>query len=291
MKCKKLPVEFFSDYHIHSRHSPEDECKATMQEIVDKAISVGLHSFGVSDHLHARINVPALEASKAEFEKVKAKADFHFGVEVSCLRRWDLEENEKEGKASPFGVHEGGPQNSPLTIYLPDDLREKLNFDYVIGGTHWPLGAPQDQWAVIHSYHRQNIFLATHPRVDIIAHPWWWMGYWQDDKGNYPDLPWLGDFSVIPDSMHKGFAQAVTENNKTVEINAGAVVLNRKYPVSFREEYILYLKKLKDWGVTFSLGSDAHSTKTIGSTLQIADLLKEIGLEPAQLWIPTQRRK
>ena len=280
------------NYHIHSRYSPEDSCTATMQKIVDRAVSVGLRSFGVSDHLHAKINVPALEAAKIEFEATKTDADFYFGVEVSVLREWDLEQNEKAGeKASLYGVHKGGPVDSPLAIYLPEELERRLKFEYVIGGAHWPLGAPQEQMAVIHSYHRQNMFLATHPAVDIVAHPWWWMGYWKDEKGDYPDLPWLSNFSVIPDSMHHEFAQAVIENNKIVEINASAIFLNPRYPDSFRQEYTLYLRKLKNWGVTFSLGSDAHSLETIGRTLQIADILEEIDLAPSSLWNPVNKIK
>ena len=37
---------------------------------------------------------------------------------------------------------------------------------------------PYERQAVIRDYHRQNMFLATHPLVNIIAHPWWWSGRW-----------------------------------------------------------------------------------------------------------------
>ena len=62
--------------------------------------------------------------------------------------------------------------------------------------------------AVIRDYHRQNMFLALHPLVTIVAHPWWWMGHWADGEGNYPAEPWLDDFACIPRSMHDEFAAA-----------------------------------------------------------------------------------
>jgi len=276
-----------SDYHIHTQHSPEPECTGTMEAVSMRALAVGLRSFGVSDHLHARINVPDIEASREGFDRVRpaVDADFHFGVEVSCLRQWDLEENDKAGEqASVYGVHRGGPEDSPLTVYLPAELRQRLRFEYVIGGAHWVLGAPYEQEAVIRSYHRQNMLLAVHPFVDIVAHPWWWMGHWQGADGMYRGLPWLGDFSVIPDAMHREFADAVVAHGKAVEINAGAIFLNPQYPGSFKQQYVKYLKKLKGWGVKFSLGSDAHSVERIGDTLRIREVLEELGLSPESLW-------
>ncbi len=284
---------FLCDYHIHSRHSPEEECTSTFRQIIEKAVSVGVRRLGISDHLHANLSVPALEASRAEFDEVIVDfnkkfpgVSFHFGVEVSCLREWDLTENEKLGEnGSLYGVQEGGPwKDTPLAIYLPKELKEKLKFEYVIGGAHRPLGAPARQKAVIRSYHRQNMFLANHPDVDIVAHPWWWRGcYWENNLG----LPWLADFSVIDDSLHREFAEAVAKNHKAVEINAVAILLNKKYPKSFASEYLTYLEKLKDWGVRFSIGSDAHKLPDVGASLNVIDSLKQIGITPKMLWHPT----
>ena len=77
-----------------------------------------------------------------------------------------------------------------------------------LAGTHWPMYVPLEREAVIRDYHRQNMFLATHPLVDIVAHPWWWMGHWMDRDGNFPAEPWFDDFDVIPRSMHQEFAAA-----------------------------------------------------------------------------------
>lgn len=278
------------DYHIHSVFSPEIECKDRIEEIFEKCLSLGLTSFGISDHLHCEMNVPFLIKARMVYEKIKGDFPFYFGVEVSVLREYDIEENRKSENPSLYGYKEGGPYESPLIIYLPENLKKILKFDYVIGGVHWPLGAPFLQKEIILSYHRQYMFLANHPDIDIIAHLWWWHGHWQDKNGNYPDLPWLGDFSVIPDEIHYEFAEAVVKNKKAVEINAGAIFFNPKYPEKFKRDYINYLKKLKERGVIFATGSDAHSIDKIENVIKLIDILNEIGIKPEELWRPENGR-
>lgn len=276
-----------SDYHIHSMFSPEESCKeSSLKKILEKAYSVGLSAFGISDHLHCEFNIPYLEKARNEYDRIKTDIPFYFGVEVSVLREYDLEKNRKAKKPSLYAHQEGGPTDSPLVIYLPDDLIKRLKFDYVIGGVHWPLGAPFVQKEIIYSYHKQYMFLAEHPDVDIIAHPWWWMGHWQDENGNYPGLPWLGDFSAIPDELHYQLADTVVKNNKAIEINATAIFFNPRYPEKFKKDYVSYLKKMKNRGVMFSPGSDAHTIDKIGYTLKLLDIIKEIGLKPEDLWKP-----
>lgn len=278
-------MNFRCDYHIHSCYSPEESCKTSkLERVVEKAAAAGIVSFGISDHLHGKINLPSLRKAREEFNRIETAPGikFFFGLELSCLREWDMEENEKT--PSIWVVHSGGPVDSPLTVYLDEDILKELNPDYVIGGAHWPLGAPYEREAIISSYHRQNMFLAEHPHVDIVAHPWWWMGHWKDNSGKYSSLPWFDDFSVIPDWMHEEFAVTAVKNNKTVEINAGAILLNGGYPEIFKKNYIAYLQKLKSFGVRFSLGSDAHKLDDIGNTLKLEKMLA--GLMPFSLWTP-----
>ena len=113
------------------------------------------------------------------------------------------------------------------------------------------LGVPEpfDPHAIIRDYHRQYMFAATHPAVDIVAHPWWWMGAWKDDDGIYRTYPWFDDFGRIPESMHDEFAAATVQYGKAVEINAGALLVNATYPADFRPRYVEYLAGMKARGV------------------------------------------
>lgn len=272
------------DWHTHSRHSPCGRPETTLESIRSGMRQAGIARGGITDHLHCEANIPALEAARREYDVMDSCDGFHFGLEVSCLREYDLQRNREAGPdAHLYGVWDEGPEG-PLAVYLPEDLLERLRVEYVIGGAHWPLGAPLEREAVIRSYHRQNLHLAQQPRVDIIAHPWWWMGAWQDEDGKYRTLPWLDDFACIPRSMHDEFAAAVRENGKVVEINAGAILLNETYPPSFRRQYLEYLTMLKEAGVRFSVGSDAHDAGYVPRLRRIEPDIEAIGLTQADLW-------
>ena len=273
-----------ADWHIHSHHSPCPGAEASLAEIVEHAAQAGMTEFGLTDHLHCRLSIPSLRAARREFDEMAPVPGFHFAVEVSCLREWDLEQNDALGENGRIqGVQKGGGEGK-LTTFLPEEIMEELKFEYVIGGAHWPLGAAVEREAMIRSYHRQNMFMAGHPRVDIVAHPWWWMGEWENDDGTYTTLPWFDDFRVIPKSMHLEFAAAIRE--KAVEINAG--MLNAHgYPDYFPEQYRNYLALLKETGATLALGSDSHGPGSWPSCLnEIEDHLQILGLREEELWRP-----
>jgi len=254
---------------------------------VEQAARQGVQHFGVTDHLHCRLNLPGIENCRREFDALGPVNGFHFGIEVSCLREWDIQQNDARGaNGSRFGVQPDGPDDSDLTVFLPDGLRERLGVEYVIGGAHWPLGAALKRDAMIRSYHRQNMFLAHHPDVDIVAHPWWWMGAWEDSDGVYRTLPWFDNFKVIPESLHREFAGAVIEHHKAVEINAEMLVAPN-YPQHFPEQYLEYLALLKSCGVTFSVGSDAHTPSDMNRLSKVENYIRELGLTPEELWSVT----
>lgn len=275
-----------SDWHIHTRHSPCGKPEATVALVVQQATEAGIKEFGITDHLHCRLNLPALRAAREEYDALGPVPGFHFGVEVSCLRQWDLEQNDALGPDGRiYGVQHGGPEG-PLTVFAPEEVLEELKVEYVIGGAHWALGAPLERQAMIRSYHRQNMVLAEHPLVDIVAHPWWWAGAWQDEDGKYTTLPWLDDFTVIPESMHLEFAAAVIQHDTAVEINA-EMLLAPNYPEHFRSQYRDYLALLKGAGVTFSIASDSHAPGYDGHRLkQIEADIAALGLREENFWHP-----
>ena len=138
--------------------------------------------------------------------------------------------------------------------------------------------------ALIRDFHRQNMFLACHPLVTIVAHPWWWHGKWIDPDGKYRTKPWFEDFSVIPASLHDEFAAAVKENGKIVEINLWAMLLTHAYEESFKRQYLEYLAGLKSRGVKFSIGSDTHEGKYQVDLVESARRLDSVGITEQDLW-------
>ncbi|MCM8817758.1 MAG: PHP domain-containing protein [Candidatus Omnitrophica bacterium] len=270
------------DWHIHS-HNSCDEASLKMYEIIESCRSNGISKFGVTDHLHTKINLPDIIASKKEYLENKVEG-FHFGIEVSCMSKWEIEQIKKGNyKNAIYGIREGGPAWCELTIDLTHQDIEELGIEYIIGGTHWPMYVPWERESLIRDYHRQNMFLATHPLITIVAHPWWFhSGYWGQYIERYE--PWFEDFRVIPQSMHDEFADAVVKNDKVVEINLGAMLLPSSYPEKFKMQYIEYLAFLKSKGVKFSIGSDAHESYNCNFE-KAATMIEKAGIIEKDLWV------
>ncbi|MBF0244489.1 MAG: hypothetical protein HQL31_04375 [Planctomycetes bacterium] len=293
-----------ADWHIHSRNSCD--CRAgsmptTMAETVSTIEASGICDYGITDHLHTQWNLPDIVQSRREFDSLPPSPRRHFGIEVSSVSKWEIEEIASGRHAEPvYGLRFGGPEGAEPAIGLvPEDII-RFGIEYVVGGTHWPLYAPLEREPVIRDYHRQNLFLACHPLVTIVAHPWWWMGHWKDSDGAYRSGPWLDDFDIIPKSMHEEFAFAAVGHGKIVEINLYAMLLNKDYPMAFRKQYCEYLAGLKAAGVTLSIGSDHHSQHRVyaereehinangvseANSFDVAEaMLAEVGICDRDLW-------
>ena len=254
-------MKITSDWHIHTQNSCDAAC-ATVADIISDATALGIRDFGVTDHFNTMFNYPDMVASRKEFDACAPGPNIHFGMEASSVSAWELTQMPKiMAEKMTWGIREGGPAGAKPALGFDAELLEELNIEYVVAGTHWPLYVPFERDAIIRTYHEQNLFLARHPLVTIVAHPWWWMGHWQDGDGNYHGKPWFDDFGEISQSMHDEFGAAAVENNTAVEINLSAIFLNHRYPAGFAARYLNYLLGLKEQGVTFSIGSDLHGAR------------------------------
>lgn len=273
-----------SDWHIHTSHS----CDSASLPMADMPVAAERHGFiayGVTDHIHTPVNLPDLVASRAAWEAQAPAPNFHFGVEASSVSEWELQQL-ADGLAEPatYGLRSGGPPAAAPALGLTERDIADLHIEYVVAGTHWPLYVPLERDEIIRDYHRQNMFLVTHPLVDIVAHPWWWHGHWQDADGMFSTDPWFDDFDRIPASMHDEFAAAAIAHGTAVEANLEAMVLNRAYPEAFRRRYVDYLADLHSRGVTLSLGSDCHSPTYDIRLEEAAARLEAAGLGQVQWW-------
>ncbi len=248
-----------NDYHIHTNNSC-DGASMPYEVLIKKAKEKGIKDYGVTDHIHTPYNFPDIIKSHQAFLKNKVPG-MHFGVEVSSVTTWELNKISKgdyEGNIT-YGIREGGPKETNLAIAIDEVFIKKYDIEFVVGGTHWLMYQEYTRENLIKDYHRQNMFLATHPLVNIVAHPWWYMGPYKNKENQYATLPWFDDFTVIPNSIHKEFANALIENNSYHEINLGAIVLSPAYTEKFKVQYLDYLFYMKSLGVKFSIGSDCHN--------------------------------
>lgn len=278
-------MNFRSDWHIHTGNSCDDAC-LPIATLLTRAAELGIQDFGISDHLYTPFNWPDIEASRRDFLAHPRSGRFHFGIEASCVSQWEIDEVATGRHKDPtYGIREGGPPGAPLAIALTREQIEATEIEYVIGGVHWPMYVPFEREPIIREFHRQNMFLATHPLVTIVAHPWWWHGHWQEPDGRYITDPWLDDFQKIPQSIHDEFAAAVRQHGKVVEINLYAMLLNAHYPETFKYQYLDYIAGLKARGVALSIGSDCHNANYNIAFDKAARLLDSVGITDADLWV------
>jgi len=256
-----------------------------VSELISAAADKGIRDYGLTDHIHTPFNLPDLDASLEEYRTSGPPPYLHFGVEVSCVSQWEIDEISTGKHDAPvYGLRSGGPANGPLAIGLGAEDIETYHIEYVVGGTHWPMYVSMEREAVIRDFHRQNMFLATHPLVNIVAHPWWWHGHWRDSDGCYSAEPWLDDFGKIPKSMHNEFAAAAIQHDTVVEINIEAMLLNPGYPERFKQQYLEYLAELKSQWVKLCTGSDCHSAHYEVGFKAAALMLDSVGIRGDDLW-------
>ena len=279
-----MPIR--QDWHVHTRNSHCGKSEAEMTRMIERARGLGLERIGITDHLNNPPGLWEVEGSRKEFDERERPPGVFFAVEVTTQRERDVRESEEAAaRGETYRGWREGPPEKPI-VWLPDDVREKFRFRYVLGAAHWSLGAPPRRMAMVRSYHEQNMVLAEDPRIDVVGHPWWFTGgdLWKDVDGTYKGLPWFDDFRVVPQSMHDEFAAAARENGKAVEINANAIMLRPAHPPRFREQYREYLALLRERGVVFSLGSDAHHPDKLDGILALQDDLDAIGIKEDELW-------
>ena len=97
-----------SDWHIHSIHSC-DSASLPMADLPDQAAAQGITDFGITDHLHSSYNLPDIVASRESFLALNASERFHFGIEISCMSQWELNEIETGKYESVIFNKYGGP--------------------------------------------------------------------------------------------------------------------------------------------------------------------------------------
>lgn len=280
-------MKIASDWHIHSRNSYDGHM--VLEGIIDKVLKRGIKSFGVADHLSTPMQEKDIANAHKEFALAAPSSrflDFHFGVEVSTISKWEMELMRAGGIYDRNrGIREGGPYDDEPDIALTADMIDRYGIEYVIGGVHWPLYVPFERNAVIRSFHRQQMFLASHPLVTIVAHPWCFMGHWADVDGMMTADPWYDDFcGSIPGSMHDEFASSVVQNNKIVEINTN-MILGGRYLERFKLDYLDWLAFLKSRSVRFSIGSDCHGPDYKVDMNLAEQMISSVGITDDDIWL------
>lgn len=250
------------DFHTHTEGMG-------IADLIARAHEIGLEIVGISDHLNfergtladVSENLKGFRRNRRYLEETKPPLPVLFGVEVHVMDR--------------TGFH-------PLT----SEICEEFRFDYTIGGLHGVYGTWTTHREIVDVCHRLFLKIAEDPLLDILAHPYWFPTRAMDELG----LPMLPDLSMVPGSYVAELAQASRETGTALEVNACAIFSNPSYSDRFKKAYRDFLIALCDMDVTFSIGSDAHSTRYVGESRIARKVLMDMDVEEDRIWLPPSAR-
>lgn len=246
------------DYHLHTHYLKCANATMTIPAIVAKAIELGQTAIGITDHLNTLEKLPLHEDIRRDLEALEAPGiDIHFGVELNYL-----------GCDGDFAYSE--------------EVRDRLGFQFAIGGIHGTYLAEYDLKKIVDIQHRHHLATCRNPLVDVLVHPYWF-GKGEFDKKGWP---WFDSMKAVPESYARELGQAARETGTAIEINGGANLVNPNCSPAHVEEYVAYLAVVAEQGCQFSISSDAHDINKMSFAIAAREVAERIGLTEDRIWRP-----
>lgn len=263
----------YSNFHTHTIYS---DGKAEMDAYCQKAIELGFHSLGFSDHAPVKfdnsfsIHHDQLQAYFEEVEQMKQKY---------------------QGKLNVFSSLEA--DYIPGYTFDFDDFRKQAHMDYIIGSIHlvfnekngkiWFIdGGNQDVWdkglesifngnikAGVRSFYEQNMEMIETQKPDVMGHM---------DKIKMHNKERL--FS-LKEKWYQDLVDAclltAKKHNVVIEINTRGLYKGRCKEL-FPSPYIAV--KAQKMGIPIMLNSDAHDPEHLNGAYKLAiESLKKVGIQ------------
>ena len=272
---------YTSDWHIHSVASYDAHLHVA--DLISQARQQGLTDFGLTDHVNVPSWIHFLLASR-ELVRQYAQPGFHFGVELTTisgyLEAYDRKHGSKEGYVKP-----DVPGPEPVAFPLTAEELEACGVEYVIGAAHWILNTPRTLRAILTDLHRQNLYCACSPLVDIVGHPYWYPGTYEGENGQ--QVP-FDDFTLVPQSMHDELWAAIREHGKAMEANIS--FFGDHHPEVFRRAYAEFIRGAFEAGVPITIGTDCHGPKYADKNDVCREYLGKAGFRPGDFAHPRFRK-
>ena len=258
-----------SDWHIHSENSYD--ATLSLEEIATKTKEFGFRKIGITDHVNfndKKFLEDLTASADAVSELKKTNPQVVLGVELTPIEKPEFDYIEKHGTREGY-VPPVSDKPYEIELACTKEHLIKLGVRYAIGAAHWRVDVPHakklpaDMDAEIRECYRQQMWLASDPRVTVLGHPWF------SEK-----CLWYEDFSVIPRSMNMDIAAELKKNKKYVEYNSSSLFLRTSE--KFRRQYAEFIRELFEMGIPVTYGSDAHREYT-DKHFEVEKLLSDVG--------------
>ena len=246
------------DLHVHTRpHSPDAHWRATLPAMLKQAAKNGVWTVGLANHYFPTTPFGIFQDQRRQLAR-QAPAGMRVlvGAEVCVLDR----------------------QGS---LILAAD--EATQLDFVLAGPHhfkqrWveqpPLG---DAAAFIDHQHRMLLGAVRHPLVDGLAHPWVINIQHAARRWGFS----AGAFIAAWEERHFAeLGEAAQTHQTAIEIGMGIHLMAEHQGRPFWQKYVRGLQILRECGVKFYFGSDAHHRHIIARVDWLAPTLARLGFTP-----------
>ncbi len=278
------------NFHIHSHHSCDSAC-ATIRDIQKEQEALGVAVFGLSDHLHTRYNLPDVVSAYRDYLGILPHKDFHFGVEITCMTQWECEAI-NSGDFTPisdepiYGLRRDVPKQGKYCLDITDEEIRANGIEFIVAGVHWPDGFPKTLADSIDNLFVQEMFLASHPLVDVVAHPWYPLELTAGDWFRHRDqahIDWNAH-TAIPRELNDQLGAEMLKHGKLAEINLSEIVGRPDCVVTARMECYA---RWREAGLKFTIGSDQHSAHADAAQFAAAEkLLNQYGFQESDFALP-----
>lgn len=245
-----------TDFHLHTRYIG---CADETMEVVDIlriCQDAGLEEIAITDHLNHLGQLDQHWQIKEALFRCDESITVYFGAELNF----------------------SGP-NGQLAI---DDeaFENAIGFQFFIGGIHSAYGTDRTPLEILRTQQEHFLKICNHPQVSVLVHPFWF------PRREYVAMPWLKDLSALPEEWIAELGETAVKTGTAIEINAEAIFDCPYYPESFKESYLEFLARLKEYGVRFSFGTDSHSIGQLASISTLQRVAKQLGITMEQIWRP-----
>lgn len=245
---------FRDDFHIHAAfYRQQSEGGKSGPKVIDQinaAKAAGTRYIGIVEHCNVNPTHPfhSLIELKAEFETLKTQYSGIFrGVEADLL----------DGGIDCCG----------------NAGRSFLGLDYVIGSVHLSPGImPRFADYLETEYSRIMLALKNNSNIDIVGHP-----FISGTRYQKAGVISKWDYSQIPSQWLWEIIRTAKESGKALEVNY------RDFNDPF---YRNFLADIRDAGVRFCIGSDAHDIEGHVRLESFALVLDELKFTTENQWLP-----
>lgn len=254
-----------TDCHTHTGFSVDSE--ADINKMIEKAISLGLSAYAVTDHCECNRWYPESHYKDEDWYKFY---DFGKDFENSVSAVTELKEKYKDKINLICGVELGQATHNSETLEIAEKVANDNRLDFIIGSMHqlpktedfcflnYDDYSEYDIKQLLEKYFSEINKLCDWGKFDVLGHLTYNLRYMYNAFGYDIDIShW--DF-IIEDSFKK-----LVSKGKGIEINTSG--LRQSYGQTFPNlKYIKMFRQLG--GELITVGSDAHTVEDLGTGIE-----------------------